>query len=462
MAPACPPVALCLVRIVPAARVGSCPQAAAVVWVVPFEDQAVRTLFGVGLMVVCLGLAGCSVFGKKKSTADATSPSGPSGGATARNDFPADPYAPAPGANGLLAGQVRDLDSRARSGVLIQVVDLQDAKGAAAKIEVEADKNGYFTIQGLQTGHHYQLIARVKDGEHLLSGSTIGTPPNPRMAIVMSEDFTSSTTPPPPKPATPQERNKTPKQGGPSATILPPRMDDDPASRPSPESSSNVTDPSKIAADRSPRPPPADMRYVPPPKPPAPPEAPEEDPLRPRVPPTGSGPGARAPSPGVVQTGLTPVPSCQLIGNKLDNFALYDLDGQAWEYKRDHRSRVTLLDFGHSTCAPCLATIPVLVQWQKSYGPAGLQIVSIFYEPGDREQQVANVRATRGRYSINYTTLLGGQERCPVEQQFKVDKHPTLVLLDEAGQIIWRGTGYDAAQFRELEFEIRKRLERRP
>src|SRR6266849_6798556 len=73
------------------------------------EGQAVRTLFGVGLVLACcLGLAGCSLFGKKKDTADATPRNCP-GAAVARNDVapPGDP-GPAPGANGLLAGEIRD------------------------------------------------------------------------------------------------------------------------------------------------------------------------------------------------------------------------------------------------------------------------------------------------------------------------------------------------------------------
>ena len=379
-----------------------------------------------------------------------------------RTAVPSDSNGPVPGANGLLAGQVQDVDNRRRAGVLIQVVDLQDAKGAAAKIEVEADKDGYFTIQGLQTGHHYQLIARVKDGEHLLSGSAVVTPPNPRMSIVMSEDFTSATTPPLPKTPPLPERNKGTRPGGPAATILPPRVDDDPTPRPAPGSSIGVIDPSKIATDRNgPRDPKSPLLVVPPPPvPSSAPPTPEEDPLLPRGR-SGADVGPRDVSPGVVPTGLTPVPSCVLVGNKLDNFALYDLEDQTWEFKRDRRGRLTLLEFGHSTCGPCLSLIPVLVQWQKTYRTAGLEIVGISYEPGSREQQVANVRATRGRYSINYTSLLGGQERCPVEQQFKVDVHPTLVLLDETGQIVWRGSGYDPVKLAELEFEIRKRLERR-
>ena len=305
-----------------------------------------RTLFGVGLVFVCLGLAGCSVFGKKNSNADASSRNGSSGGPVARTAAPSDSNGPAPGANGLLAGQVQDVDNRRRAGVLIQVVDLQDAKSAAAKIEVEADKEGYFTIQGLQAGHHYQLIARVKDGEHLLSGSAVVTPPNPRMSIVMSEDFTSTTTPPLPKTPPLPERNKGTKQGGPAATILPPRVDDDPTPRPAPGSSISVADPSKIATDRNgPRDPKSPLLVVPPPPvPSSAPPTPEEDPLLPRGR-SGAEVGPREVSPGIVPTGLTPVPSCVLVGNKLDNFALYDLEDQTWEFKRDRRGRLTLLEF---------------------------------------------------------------------------------------------------------------------
>jgi thiol-disulfide isomerase/thioredoxin len=455
------------------------------------EDQAVRTLYGVGLVLVCLGLAGCSVFGKKNSSTDASSRNASGNGAVARTDVPADTSSPSPGVSGLLAGLVQDVDNHQRAGVFIQVVDLKDGKGSAAPIEVEADKNGNFTIQGLQPGHHYQLIARVKDGNQLLSGSAVATPPNPRLLIVMSEDFTTTTTPPLPKPTPlPGPKPTTTKPDAPAATIKPPSVDEEPAAKPPPESSNNVKDPSKIANDSAgqgwPKAPPADIKYVPPPppspssppptpplppssRPPSPPSN-DEDPLLPKV---GSGAESRShePTPGIVTTALNPVPSCVLVGNKLESLSLFDLDGQTWEYKRDRRGRLTLLSFWQSTSPPSLAMIPRLVEWQRTYSRLGLEIVGVANEKGSRDQQVLNVRGTRGRYSINYLTLLGGQDGSPVEQQFKVDpsmdfSFPTLVLLDETGQIVWRGTCNEQgklaeAKLGELEIEIRKRLGRR-
>jgi thiol-disulfide isomerase/thioredoxin len=363
----------------------------------------------------------------------------------------------------MLAGEVRDSFNRLVPNAYIQIVDLQDPRGGAAPIEYQGDKNGYFTIQGLQPGKHYQLIARTKDGERLLAGSTLATAPNPRLRIVLNEDYTSPSTPPVPVPKPLPERGKGGKPSGPAAIIQPPRPEDDGPPKPPAETNSGAPDLSRVVGpkpgERWPASPPASM----PPKPPPPastPHNPDDDPLLPRAP-SGADARPRDPSAGIVQTAQVPVPSCVLVGKKLDNFALFDLDGQPWEYKRDRRGRLTLLHFWHSSCVPCLYTVPSLVEWQKRYGASGLEVVGIAYEKGERDRQVANVRAIRGRYAINYTTLLGEADRCPVERDFKVAAFPTLVLIDENGEIVWRGEGYDQRKLQELEFEVRKRLDRR-
>jgi len=53
-----------------------------------------------------------------------------------------------------------------------------------------------------------QLIARVKDGTKMLSGTTLATPPNPRVTIYLSEDNTNDNTPPLPGPPTFPEKRK--------------------------------------------------------------------------------------------------------------------------------------------------------------------------------------------------------------------------------------------------------------
>lgn len=59
---------------------------------------------------------------------------------------------------------------------------------------------------------------------------------------------------------------------------------------------------------------------------------------------------------------------------------------------------------------------------------------------------------------MRYPTLLGTGSNCPVRTQFGVDSFPTLVLIDENGDIVWRSAGLDERGYYELVHEIRRRL----
>jgi hypothetical protein len=98
---------------------------------------------------------------------------------------------------------------------------------------------------------------------------------------------------------------------------------------------------------------------------------------------------------------------------------------------------------------------------QQSYGPHGLQIIGIAHEQGPLDEAVSRIRGARGRYNINYTTIVSGTspQPCPVMAQFQISRFPTMVLLDETGTIIWRKEGVlDPQSQLELEFILRKKL----
>ncbi len=453
----------------------------------------------VGLVAVCLGLAGCSLFGKKKDAAGPakpflSSPPAPAapGGAEVSQ---ADPSAPLPGANGLLAGQVLDRLNRHPSKVYIQVVDLQDPKAQpSARLEVESQQDGYFVVQGLKLGHHYRLIARAKDGEKVLSGTTLATPPNPRLSIYLSEELVGGDTPSIPDPPTPPGSRSS---AGDGAAL-------DPPVKPKPGETLPKND---IPAPSNP----TGQMWAPNPGPPASTTAPAVAPDRmanrddgstggwERSPPASFGPGQgpagllppapqpwnstpsnQTPLPGAVAPAIppatpetsppsgvhlpavgTPVPSCVVVGRRVENFALNDLNLEPWEYKRHHRGKVVLLDFWRSGCAPCLEAMGHLVKLQQTYQSYGLEIIGIAYVQGTPADQVVKVRAVRARYGVTCTTLLGAGMSCPVKTQLQVSVFPTLVLLGEGGQIIWhsgdRGIG-DEYTRREMETEIRRHL----
>jgi thiol-disulfide isomerase/thioredoxin len=156
-----------------------------------------------------------------------------------------------------------------------------------------------------------------------------------------------------------------------------------------------------------------------------------------------------------------PVPSCVRVGKRVDNLALHTYDGKTWELRRDRgEKRLVLLDFWYSTCRPCMEAIPKIIEWDRKYRSWGLGIVGIAYEQGTAEEQRMNVGRVKARYGIKYPVLLGGGGTgpCPVKTQFEVTAFPSLVLLDEKGQIVFFAQGLDAQTHYDLEMEIRRRL----
>ena len=162
------------------------------------------------------------------------------------------------------------------------------------------------------------------------------------------------------------------------------------------------------------------------------PHHPEDDPLSPKP-----GPGAdrhRSNRHHWVPAALTPVPSCVLIGNKLDNFALNDLDGRPWEYKRPPREIYTAPILAHNLFAlPRHSPLPgemaeKLWVWGTRSGKHRLRTVRA-RTPDQQRPHEAHPVFNQLHDAAGTGTLSG-------RQQFKVDLHPTLVLLNEKGQII--------------------------
>ena len=415
-----------------------------------------RTTVGVALVIICLGLTGCSLFGKRQA-ARKDNPKPFLGNETPpKSDtaaLPRDNSGPLPGANGVLAGLVlvEATDKPIRASIMIKNLDREETK--AADLDVECNDSGYFTIPRLEPGKPYLIIARANDNGELISRTMYVKPPNPTLLIRLDKRYTTASTPLlPGMPLVPGDKKATAgadnnQDHKPTVNIDPPMPLPDQGSQrpggiaaPSPGAGPGAN-PANIADSggfhRIPQPP---VETITIPSPPAP-----QQPQWQNMPEQGQ-PGRAAPSipQGSVRMPYipTPVPSCGLYGNRLDNFALYDLDGNVWEYKKDkdRRCRLMLLDFWRHNCGACLYGIPHLVELQREYGPYGLQIVSIACETGEVEQQRSYVRPIRNRCNINYQTLLAGGPRSPVLEQFQVNYYPLLVLIDADGTILWRSS----------------------
>jgi thiol-disulfide isomerase/thioredoxin len=456
----------------------------------------VRVVPCLAVVGACLVLAGCSTFGKKTpNTATPAVRQGSDPALALPTDrigalTPAGASGPPPGVSGLLAGQVlTSYNQQPPGAAFIQVTEPADAgRPAAAPIEVAADSQGYFTIQGLQPGRHYQLTARARSGDQVLAGTTWATPPDPKVLIRISEDFATAATPAiPGAPAWPPPKNG--GGAGPPAAPGVARLPDPPAARADQGWSPGRGSPANANPNGSSETPRRALELGPPtgatPTTLPPPVRPQnitennpglaQNPVPVYVPPQGSNnplttrttpragtqaPDAGAgPDPVLPFSGPTRVPSCVLTGQVLDNFALNDLSGQPWEYRRNHRGRLTLLDFWGTWCTHCLHAIPHLNIWQQRYGAQGLEVVGIAYEDGPLAKQAQAVNRVRQRLNMQYTLLLGGDRAtCPVLTQFRVVSFPTLVLLDETGRIVWRSEGLDARTIQDLDTILRQRL----
>ena len=92
-----------------------------------------RTAVGVALVTVCLGLAGCSLFGKKQAAQKNASKPFLGSEAPAKTEtvaMPRDSSGSLPGANGMLAGRVivEATDRPIRASILIKSLDRGNGK----------------------------------------------------------------------------------------------------------------------------------------------------------------------------------------------------------------------------------------------------------------------------------------------------------------------------------------------
>lgn len=379
-----------------------------------------------------------------------------------------EPVAPSP-VKGMLAGQVLDRFDRPIGRVTLHLTEVREGGQEGAPVKVWTNEKGYFTIPGLDPAAAYRLTASVKDGERLLAGTMYVRPPNPKLVLSVSEDYVSPVTP---APVSPPAVNETP----------PVKPQEKPAEEKKPEPKPAVT-------IEQPRVRPPAVVPVPPPAPPPVPEVTEGDnggaetaPARPRrdlqivVPPlparqTESRSGDRpTPVAPIAYNGEPlPVPSCVMLTRRqVDNFALLDVEGQAWELKRHRRGRLVLVDFWFTACPPCLKAIEHIKGLHEAYRSRGLEVIGIAYEQRGSEQTVSferavmQVKAARGRFNIPYRLLMSGDQGalkpCPVATQLGVFGFPTLKLLDAQGNVVWEATGLDERGLAQLRLEIERRL----
>ena len=367
---------------------------------------------------------------------------------------------------GILAGLLIDSYGKPAAKAVINVAPA-DAGPSAKPIGIEADEQGYFLIKGLKPGVNYFLSVRGEEAGRPIGGSALTSAPNTRMLIRLSESNLSSITPPP---------QPNPAAVGPFAAPLEkkdnrPRLDDPPTGAiPGPK------DPLLDGQDQSWSPgktPPASRPAPPPPPPSSNPNI--ADSGNRGAPPILSVPGPGAPRieppPPPASPAMTAVPanSSPIVGvgamqdeKPRINFTLYDLGGNAVEFRHLSTKRLIVLDFWSTTCMPCLRKIPELIDLQARYGNY-VEVAAIACDMTPWNQRTKDVIGIQNYYRknrpgpINYPLYFEGEgQEGRIQSLFKIRAYPTFIVLDHTGKEHWRGS--DVAQLEEaIKYTLRPR-----
>lgn len=317
---------------------------------------------------------------------------------------------------GVLAGRVVDTFNRAPGSAVIQVQATDGGGGAQPR--VETSPQGHFLVRGLTPGRNYRVVAQLSQNGKTLAGEVVARPPDARLLIPMSEDFTPRNNPSP-GPALAPPVGETP----PLAELGAPRSTNDylPDTTPEMIASSEPTGTPRV-----------------------------------NIPPPGLPDVAPTPAIGNVRNGGA-TPECLVSGSRILTLRLSDTNGNVWDLSQQN-NRLTLIDLWGSWCTPCLRAIPELARVQQQYRIAGLEVVGVACENKAAGQNEAAVRAVQRKMpNINYRLLMAGEPgNDPVRAQFRPTVFPSLILVDADGTILWRGVGGDSIA--EAEAIIRKRL----
>jgi peroxiredoxin len=134
-----------------------------------------------------------------------------------------------------------------------------------------------------------------------------------------------------------------------------------------------------------------------------------------------------------------------LVGKKAPEFARKDLNGGNIDLA-GFRGKVVLLDFWATWCASCLVEMPSFAQWQRQYGPQGLQVIGV-----SMDDDPALARKLYAKLKLNYPVVMGDEELG--KNYGGVLGLPLTYLIDRNGDVSARFQGEPNLQTMELKLK---------
>ena len=116
--------------------------------------------------------------------------------------------------------------------------------------------------------------------------------------------------------------------------------------------------------------------------------------------------------------------------------------------------KLTVVDFWATWCKPCMKAIPKLSHLSSKYRSKGVQFIGI---NGDGPRNMAKVGPLTRALQIDYLVLLDPD--LTIFQDLNVSTFPTLLILNENNEIIWRHEGFLDGDERLIEEAILNNLQ---
>lgn len=135
------------------------------------------------------------------------------------------------------------------------------------------------------------------------------------------------------------------------------------------------------------------------------------------------------------------------------DFSLPALDGTTVRLS-DLRGKVVLIDFWSTTCDPCLAEMPHLVDLYKKHKDSGFVVLAVSRDGPDSRAQVSSTAHDR---EMVFPVLLD-EETTVIAQYNPKGELPFSVLIGKDGSVAWKRAGYQPGSETQITTEVEKAL----
>ena len=142
--------------------------------------------------------------------------------------------------------------------------------------------------------------------------------------------------------------------------------------------------------------------------------------------------------------------STNVLGQQLRNFYLDDINGETTAYNEIKGEKLTVIDFWASWCKPCLKAMPKLEALRQKYSTQGVVLISI---NADGPRSIAKVAPLVKSLGLNSSILIDLDRE--VMSDLDIYQLPTLLIVNDQNNIVYRHEGYVEGDEQEVERHIK-------